>query len=162
MKKLLSREETLYPNIHDKIRRALIPIMHDDMSSILKSYTEEALARSRKEQGPGKKNKKRKFKEGANVDLPSSKKNEVEEKKRPESVVNADKKQNGEKANLADCSEDDLLRELARRRAERFKTYGAMKPNARKHATNDEMDLTGQVCTKDGENGTIRCYELME
>ena len=60
IKKLLSREETLYPNIHDKIRRALIPIMHDDMTSILKSYTEEALAKSRKDSGPGKKNKKRK------------------------------------------------------------------------------------------------------
>jgi Predicted ATPase of the PP-loop superfamily implicated in cell cycle control len=55
IKKLLSREETLYPNIHDKIRRAIIPIMHDDMTAILKSYTEEALSKSRKEQGPRKK-----------------------------------------------------------------------------------------------------------
>merc|ERR1712238_163737 len=49
------------PNIHDNIRRSLIPIMHDDMSGILKCYTEEAVAKSRKEPGPGKKNKKNKL-----------------------------------------------------------------------------------------------------
>jgi hypothetical protein len=61
MKKLLSREETLYPNMHNNIRRSLIPIMHDDMAGILKCYTEEALAKSRKDPGPGKKNKKNKL-----------------------------------------------------------------------------------------------------
>ncbi len=158
MKKLLSREETLYPNIHDKIRRALIPIMHDDMTSILKSYTEEALARSRKEQGPGKKNKKRKHKEGASGNSPPCKKYDIET---IEDVSNLEDNQSHGKANLSDYSEDDLLKELARRRAEKFKAYGAMKSDVRGDA-DDEVDQTGQVCTRDGENGTIRCFELME
>ena len=58
VKKLLSREETLYPNIYDNIRRSLIPVMHDDMECILKCYTEEAVSKSRKSKGAGKKNKK--------------------------------------------------------------------------------------------------------
>ena len=155
IKKLLSREETLYPNIHDKIRRALIPIMHDDMTSILKSYTEEALARSRKKQGPGKKNKKRKHLGDDNEEAPMLKKVEHEEKKEMDSTAD---QANG--FSLAQCSEDDLLRELAKRKAKKFESYGAMKSDARKGAKNE--DLTGQVCTMDGENGTIRCYELME
>ena len=162
MKKLLSREETLYPNIHDKIRRALIPIMHDDMSSILKSYTEEALARSRKEQGSGKKNKnKRKLTDDNDNDLPPRKKCDIDEMDKSGTNSSDDKKGGEAKTSLTDFSEDDLLRELARRRAEKFKNYGAMRTDGRNGTANDE-DPTGQVCTKDGENGTIRCYELME
>ena len=48
MKKLLSREETLYPNLYDHIRRALIPVMHDDSTAIMRSYLEETIAKSRK------------------------------------------------------------------------------------------------------------------
>jgi tRNA(Ile)-lysidine synthase TilS/MesJ len=49
IKKMLSREETLYPNVYDNIRRALMPLMHDDALPILRSITEETLARSRKD-----------------------------------------------------------------------------------------------------------------
>ena len=41
MKKLLSREETLYPNLYDHIRRALIPILHDDSTAIMRSPEHE-------------------------------------------------------------------------------------------------------------------------
>jgi hypothetical protein len=153
IKKLLSREETLYPNIHDKIRRAIIPIMHDDMTGILKSYTEEALSKSRKEQGPGKKSKKRKHDIVCETGQSPPLKNPdgIEEK-----IVDMNLP-----VNLSNASEDDLLRELAKRRAAKYKTYGAMKSDDR-IVEGTDTDLTGQVCTLDGENGTIRCYELME
>merc|ERR1719157_234068 len=48
MKKLLSKEEALYPSFYDNIKRAMIPLMHDDATAIMRSYTEEALAKSRK------------------------------------------------------------------------------------------------------------------
>lgn len=167
IKKLLSREETLYPNIHDKIRRALIPIMHDDMTSILKSYTEEALAKSRKDSGPGKKNKKRKQQNDADGSPPLKKSDNEESSDDKESGVSDAKKQGSLCVNLAEASDDQLLRELANRRAAKFKTYGAMKTDARglkKEEKEDNLpeDLTGQVCTIDGANGSIRCYELME
>lgn len=152
IKKLLSREETLYPNIHDKIRRAIIPIMHDDMTAILKSYTEEALSKSRKEQGPGKSKKRKHEAESDATQSPPVIATDAKEIKRSDESLSLD---------LARASEDDLLRELAKRRAARYKTYGAMKTDERVREGND-IDMTGQVCTMDGENGTIRCYELME
>jgi len=159
IKKLLAREETLHPSIHEKIRRALIPIMHDDMTSILKSYTEEALEKSRKGQGPGKKNKKRKHKETSDGSSPL--KTEAEEKEELEPAVKKAGQEGGKGSDLAGCSEEELLRELAKRRAEKFKLFGAMKRHDGNGA-NDDKDPTGQVCTMDDENGTIRCYELME
>lgn len=48
IKKMLSREETLYPNVYDNMRKALIPLMHDDAVPILRSFAEEAAAKSRK------------------------------------------------------------------------------------------------------------------
>ena len=165
IKKLLSREETLYPNIHDKIRRALIPIMHDDMAAILKSYTEEALSKSRKEQGPGKRNKKRKIKDSAGGEStpPLKRAAEAEEKKEEATLAisegqDMNQENSSAKNALNEASEEELLRELARRRAEKYKIHAATKT----YSKHDESDLTGQVCTMDVENGTIRCYELME
>jgi hypothetical protein len=59
---------------------------------------------------------------------------------------------------LADVSDDELVLELARRKAAKHL----------KIATNNEQaditvpDLTGQVCSLNGGNGSIPCYELME
>ena len=61
-------------------------------------------------------------------------------------------------SSLADASEEELVRELARRRAERFRLAGAM---GRLNG-DDEPDPTGQVCSLNGGNGTIPCRELME
>jgi hypothetical protein len=47
IKKMLSREEILYPNFYDNIRRSLIPLMHDDMAPILRTYTEAIVSKSR-------------------------------------------------------------------------------------------------------------------
>ena len=64
-------------------------------------------------------------------------------------------------ANLSEFSDDELLKELARRKADKYRLSGAMK-----RLGDDDgggpADLTGQVCTLNGENGTIPCYELME
>ena len=35
VKKLLSREETVYPNFYDNIRRSILPVMHDDATAIM-------------------------------------------------------------------------------------------------------------------------------
>ena len=166
MKKLLSREETLYPNIHDNIRRSLIPIMHDDMSGILKCYTEEAVAKSRKEPGPGKKNKKNKLIKDKKDGKGHNKDNKDTNKKRKHLILETEggvrgdsdecaakkshleeKKDDGSPTKtqtttgtatlsntttkdgdqLSFFSEDELVRELAKRRAARFQMYSAAK-----------------------------------
>jgi len=137
VKKLLSREETLYPNFYDNIRRSLIPLMHDDMSGILRSYTEEVVGRSRKKPYKGDKEI---AVAAAKLETPAE--NSTDSK----SVVTG--------TSLRDASEDELIRELARRRAERY--------NMMKTKPNDSADPTGQVCSLNGGNGTIPCRELME
>jgi tRNA(Ile)-lysidine synthase TilS/MesJ len=141
VKKLLSREETLYPNFYDNIKRSLLPLMHEDATAILRCYTEETLARSRKESKRDRSPSDRGLQ-------PSNKKTRAEE--------------GGQ--GLNSFSDEALVLELARRKAEKFHLAGAMKGN---HPTADDdylagSDLTGQVCTLNGENGTIPCRELME
>jgi len=109
MKKLLSREETLYPNLYDHIRRALIPILHDDSTAIMRSYLENTIAKSRK--------------------VPVKKKakslNDVEESK---AVVSSDNSSSDDASkSLASASEEELIAELARRRASKYQMSGAMK-----------------------------------
>lgn len=146
IKKLLSREETLYPNIYDNVRRSLIPVMHDDVTPLMKWYTEQAVSKSRKQSGPGKKHKKRKH------DEPDSLAHTAAESTLQSAVIM-------QKKDLSDYSEIELMSELARRRADSFRKAGA-------YAAKDEdgfpPDPTRQVCTIDGSNGTIRCTELME
>jgi len=102
MKKLLSREETLYPNLYDHIRRALIPILHDDSTAIMRSYLENTIAKSRK--------------------VPVKKKGlkDVEESK---AAIPSD---NSSSESLASASEEELIAELARRRATKYQMSGAM------------------------------------
>lgn len=139
VKKLLSREETLYPNFYDNIRRSLIPLMHDDMSGILRSYTEEVVARSRKKPYKGTKGvAEAAEKSDAPVENPSDLK----------AVTTS----------LRDATEDELIRELVRRKADR---YSVMKTKHDESAE-DTPDPTGQVCSLNGGNGTIPCRELME
>lgn len=140
VKKMLSREESLYPNFYDNIRRSLIPLMHDDMSAILRSYTEEVVSRSRK------------------VSYREKKAAEVFD----DSTSNAGRTNLSTEplvfANISDLSEETLLRELARRKAERYKnTISESCPKA-----DGLSDPTGQMCTLNGGNGTIPCKELME
>ena len=144
MKKLLSKEETLYPNFYDNIKRAMMPLMHDDATAILRSYTEEALAKSRKE---------------TRKKLTPSQKDTTATKISP-MVTDSPKKGKGQ-SSMEMATEEELVHELARRRAERYRLAGAMAPNARMMKDNDD-DPTGQVCSLNGGNGTIPCRELME
>merc|ERR1712176_1526135 len=59
IKKLLSREETMYTNFYDNLRRSIIPLMHDDTTAILRCYTEQAVSKSRKVPVANNNNKKK-------------------------------------------------------------------------------------------------------
>jgi selenocysteine lyase/cysteine desulfurase/tRNA(Ile)-lysidine synthase TilS/MesJ len=102
VKKLLCREESLYPNFFDNIRRSLIPLMHDDMTAIFRSYTEEVVSRSRKV--PYK--QRMKSNDGGNEEV---------------GLVGATASASSSKS-LADFSEGELAHELARRKAARYKS----------------------------------------
>ena len=165
IKKLLSREETLYPSLYDNIRRALIPLMHDDMTSLMRSYLEEALEKSRKEDGNNSKGKKKKKRGGVDNDTGDAKEKRVVPSDPPK------KEGPGPKMAtklLSDASEDDLIAELARRKAEKYKWSGASPDNKREGGPsgNDDdgmmmEDPTGQVCSLNGGDGSIPCRELM-
>jgi len=157
VKKLLSREETMYPNLYDHIRRALIPVMHDDSTAIMRSYLEETIAKSRKV--PNGKGKKAKIKNGSKG-----------EEMKSTTGFSTDEKSNKESSlSLESATEEELIAELARRRAAKFKLSGAMKrlPGDKKEASNDyggelPEDATGQMCSLTGGDGMIPCRELME
>ena len=137
IKKLLSKEEALYPNFYDNIKRSILPLMNDDSTAILRSYTEEALAKSRTNEH--RKNRTESLEE---------------EKKENGTDVDTDSPIDG----LSSYSEAQLVKELARRRADRYRLAGAMK-----RVDDDEpYDPTGQVCSLNGGNGSIPCRELME
>lgn len=123
----------MYPNFYDNIKRSMLPLMHDDATAILRSYTEEALDKSRKES----------HKKIRSTDTTY----QTEE----------EKKTCGSESGLGDFSDDALVKELARRRAQKHRLAGAMK-----RVDDDDDDPTGQVCTLNGGNGSIPCRELME
>lgn len=152
VKKLLSREETLYPNLYDHVRRALIPVMHDDSTSIMRSYLESTVAKSRKVPGGGKKSR---GKGGPGGD----------EKGAPAPGVAAG---TPPPSSLGSATEEELVAELARRRAAKYKLSGAMRrlPGQGKGGETNGADLpedaTGQMCSLNGGDGMIPCRELME
>ncbi len=166
IKKLLSREETLYPNVYDNMRRSLLPLMHDDASAILHCYTEEVVSKSRKDQ-----RRKRPRVEGSTVsDEPRQNSAENPDSidgstyvATPDSVTSESNpnhqnhlestKRNGSAQQLCDATEEELVKELARRKASRFRLAGAM-------GKSDDDDR--QVCGLAGGSGSIPCYELME
>ncbi|KAG7356486.1 aminotransferase [Nitzschia inconspicua] len=143
MKKLLAKEETLYPNFYDNIKRAIMPLLHDDATAILRSYTDEALAKTRRE-GKGKRASGRYT---STADRPEEPIHSMS--------LNSDSMS---RRSLESATEEELIRELARRRAQRCRLAGAMAPRTQE----PREDPTGQVCSLNGGNGTIPCYELME
>lgn len=151
MKKLLAKEETLYPNFYDNIKRAMLPLMHDDATAILRSYTEEALAKSRKE-NQVKRKPVDQNKEGT---IPNRK---PLHDSLPQDSLGGDTVGQLPSTTLANASEDELVNELARRRASRYRLAGAML------SLDTGDDPTGQFCSLNGGNGngTIPCHELME
>jgi len=172
IKQLLSREETLFPNLYDNLRRALIPIMHDDSTAILRCYTEEAVAKSRKIPNPGGKEKEKMKMKGRKHGRENSggdgRENgdggngvSVVRSVAEEGAARVESGAAGAVFSLSDLSDDDLVKELARRKAERHKLSGAMK-KVEWRRKDDIVDPTGQVCTLDGSGGTITCRDLME
>jgi len=157
IKKLLSREETLYPNLYDHIRRALIPVMHDDSTSIMRSYLEETIAKSRKV--PYDKSKKTSATNGLNNHLGA-------ESTQTLPAVNSStdaKSKNNVGTSLELATEEELIAELARRKAAKYREMKGLSNNKKRDA--DGMlpeDGTGQMCSLTGGNGTIPCRELME
>jgi hypothetical protein len=160
VKKLLSREETLNTNLYDQIRRALIPVMHEDSTSIMRCYLEETIARSRKIPASSKKGK---ILNGAEDDAEV---NSAELKIATAASNSEDNKSTSQNSllSLASISEEELIAELARRRADKYKLFGAMK----RLTSNDNdycelpADETGQMCSLTGGDGMIPCRELME
>lgn len=136
VKKLLSREELNYPNFYDNIRRSLIPLMHGDLEPILHGYTEDVVAKARKRLVP------QRGRIGKDDDNDNGK---DEEKKDNEVETNV-----STNVQLADASDDDLIRELARRKAERHRLAGAMKRLEETAAKSSTAAAAKAVCTVDG------------
>jgi tRNA(Ile)-lysidine synthase TilS/MesJ len=151
MKKLLAKEETLYPNFYDNIKRAMLPLMHDDATAILRSYTEEAIAKSRKENRV----KKRPFDRKKEKEDAMRVQNPDQVVATPDALFKTKVGQHSTTA-LSDASEEELIHELARRRASRYRLAGAMR------SLDSSDDPIGLTCSLNGENGTIPCRELME
>jgi len=168
IKKLLQREESMYPNFYDNIKRSLIPLMHDDTTAILRAYTEEAVAKSRKIKN-GKKGATNQDKRngGSNSDKqPMGAAQPVETD--AETAIPHVGIALGDK-DLAEASIEELTRALAKRKADKFRLSGASPANKRmaeKEAALMDVtgipDPTGMVCSLNGGDGTIPCRELME
>lgn len=145
----------MYPNLYDHIRRALIPVMHDDSTSIIRSYLEDTIAKSRKVPGKSKKAKIT----NNEMDTKSAATN-------PTTINGIEASTQNASASLESATEGELIAELARRRASKYKMSGAMKrlPNEDDEAANDKLpaDETGQMCSLTGGDGMIPCRELME
>jgi hypothetical protein len=105
--------------------------MHGDMEPILHGYTEQVVAKARKRLVPLIENKDD-GKEGAEEE-------EKDSTQLPRSVV------------LADVSDEDLLRELAQRKAERYRLAGAMKRMDEVESEKLVSAISAKaVCTVDG------------
>ena len=112
----------------------------DDSTAIMRSYLEETIAKSVKVPNKGKKKA---------VTCQTYK-----EPSEQTEVINSTK---NIALSLTSATEEQLIAELARRRAAKFQLSGSMKRLA-----GDNEDPTGQVCTLNGGNGSIPCRELME
>ena len=154
VKKMLSREELLNPNFFDSMKRSLLPLMHDDLSSILRAYTEEIVAKSRLENG------KRKNGHGNTAEKDTA---------MPTTSVDlssfSPSAESGKSPLLIEASEEALIRELARRKSQRLRY--SEKESQKKKAADETcatgiVDPTGQVCSLNGGCGSIPCAELME
>jgi tRNA(Ile)-lysidine synthase TilS/MesJ len=123
IKKLLSREESLYPNFFENIRRSLIPLMHADSTAVLRSYLDETLAKSK---SFDQRKRKREHEE--------------------HHLTSADESPGGLSSSvsrsLKDASDEDLLRELALRRADKYRLAGASK-----FITGEDVGDSGPACS---------------
>jgi hypothetical protein len=133
--------------------------MHEDATAILRCYTEEAVSKSKKE------NRKKVYPDRPNKDVVKR------EEQNADGINNADEEVAGctdghdekrPRVSLAEASDDDLLMELARRKADKFRLSGSMQKFVAGDDVDDGPDPTGQVCSLNGGPGSIPCRELME
>lgn len=138
VKKLLSREELNYPNFYDNIRRSLLPLMHGDLEPILHGYTNDVVSKVRKRLVPMSQ-KGNKLNDDNAEEKKESDTNDLEAASTPPGRL------------LAEASDEDLIRELARRKADRHRLAGAAKSlDAAAEAANDSAKAAKTVCTIDG------------
>jgi hypothetical protein len=122
--------------------------MHDDMSAILRSFTEETVSKSRKDTS-----KRSPYAMPVNDhEMPLS-------AGFSSTAVNEDR---GLVGCISQASDEALVLELARRRAKRFRCSVEAKNVAGDDDRTGVADPTGQLCILKGGNGTIPCRELME
>jgi tRNA(Ile)-lysidine synthase TilS/MesJ len=117
VKSMLKREESMYPNFFDNLRRGLLFLMHDDSTPILRSYNEEIMSRSKREH----KSSQQVNRAAAELDSEDKGTLDISEY-------------------LALASDEELVRELARRRADAFKLDGAMK------CSKNNVRMSGNAC----------------
>lgn len=157
---MLNREEAMHPNFYDSMRRSLIPLMHDDLSPILRAYTEEVVSRSRSKQHRVKSDAVPKSQNGSSPHPHNSTTTQhnltpvdIIKSNNDNGIVAAAPTMHGSEGQLKNFTDDELILELARRKGDRFR---------QPKSTSDGIDPTGQICTLNGGNGTIPCRELME
>ncbi len=120
--------------------------MHDDMESILKCYTEEAVSKSRKIKGPGRKIKG--FNQNGRPDSEKRDSNNNFDGKggiKSEGDINingSSESRNSSSKQLSEWSDEELLKEITRRKAHRFRLAGAMK----RMDNNEPHDIRKGVC----------------
>uniref|UniRef100_A0A7S2NZ83 tRNA(Ile)-lysidine/2-thiocytidine synthase N-terminal domain-containing protein n=2 Tax=Leptocylindrus danicus TaxID=163516 RepID=A0A7S2NZ83_9STRA len=153
IKKLLSREENLFSNLYDNMRKAILPLMHADTESIMWSYTNMITEKSNKEKKQERKKllreqKKRAQSNGGQND------NVDNETKIPDVTGNSNPHI---PKLLSEVPEGELVVELARRRAAKFALKGSLQKTAEAKNTDE-----APVCSINGGPGTVPCYQLME
>ncbi|KAL7577049.1 hypothetical protein ACA910_006790 [Epithemia clementina (nom. ined.)] len=134
VKKLLSREELNYPNFYDNIRRSLLPLMHPLSESVMHSFAEEALARSRKKGNSSNKRPKTALNvvsSGADDTANGLSVATAASVKTADGVTGQYSGNNvtTQPTALSAFSDEQLMAELALRKAARFRLAGAMKSN---------------------------------
>merc|ERR1712154_735095 len=108
--------------------------MHDDMTAILRSYSDEIHAKGKKENNPIYQQRRKEREEQLETKEPTA--------------SDADKEQHQKQVALAEqLSDEILLRELARRKANQYRLVGAMKSTASQQQNQEENAV---MCTKDG------------
>ena len=141
VKKLLSREELNYPNFYDNIRRSLLPLMHRESECVMHSFTEEAVAKSRKKWTPSNKRAKPNGANAGDTVVSGESLQSVTLPDRPSSDT-TDQVSSQTRPTLSELSafsDEQLMAELSRRKAARFRLAGAMKSNKTEIGSSDKM-----------------------
>jgi hypothetical protein len=119
--------------LYDNIRKAILPLMHEEATAVMRCLSEEVEKRSRKQQGnntsksrkqkqnmhDGEEEKKECHEGNGSSDIRSS---VIDPDFHDKTNLESSKHTNG----LADFSDEQLVAELTRRRAEKYRLHGAM------------------------------------